>query len=70
METRELTCIGCPLGCSLKVTLENGEVTDVTGNTCKRGVRIQRESSPLLSVSKAEKSIWFPARQRKTFQRA
>ncbi len=37
MEIRELTCIGCPLGCSLKVTLENGEVTEVTGNTCKRG---------------------------------
>lgn len=37
METRELTCIGCPLGCALKVTMENGEVASVTGNTCKRG---------------------------------
>ena len=37
METRELTCIGCPLGCSITVTMNNGEVTDVTGNTCKRG---------------------------------
>jgi CxxC motif-containing protein len=37
MEKRELTCIGCPLGCSLTVTMENGQVTDVTGNTCKRG---------------------------------
>lgn len=37
MEKRELTCIGCPLGCSITVTMENGEVTDVTGNTCKRG---------------------------------
>lgn len=35
--TRDLTCIGCPLGCSLKVTMENGEVTSVTGNTCPRG---------------------------------
>ena len=25
MEKRELTCIGCPLGCSITVTLENGE---------------------------------------------
>ena len=24
MEKRELTCIGCPLGCSITVTLENG----------------------------------------------
>ena len=37
MEERHLTCIGCPMGCQLTVTLENGEVKDVTGNTCKRG---------------------------------
>lgn len=37
METRNLTCIGCPLGCSLTVTLENNEVTAVNGNTCPRG---------------------------------
>ena len=37
METRELTCIGCPLGCSITVTLENNEVVSVEGNTCKRG---------------------------------
>lgn len=37
MEKRELICIGCPLGCPLSVTLENGEVTSVVGNTCPRG---------------------------------
>lgn len=37
METRDLTCIGCPLGCSIVVTMENGEVTSVAGNTCPRG---------------------------------
>ena len=36
-ETRELICINCPLGCPLTVTLEDGVVTSVTGNTCKRG---------------------------------
>jgi len=25
------------MGCSLTVTMENGEVTEVTGNTCPRG---------------------------------
>ena len=35
--TRNLTCIGCPLGCSLTVTMENDLVTSVTGNTCPRG---------------------------------
>ncbi len=37
MEKRELTCIGCPLGCAVTVTLENGQITGVAGNTCKRG---------------------------------
>ena len=37
MEQRELTCIGCPLGCPLTVTLENGAVQSVQGNTCPRG---------------------------------
>lgn len=37
METRNLTCIGCPMGCALTVEMENGEVVSVTGNTCKRG---------------------------------
>ncbi len=37
METRKLTCIGCPMGCQLTVTIDNGAVVEVTGNTCKRG---------------------------------
>ncbi|MBQ8107951.1 MAG: DUF1667 domain-containing protein, partial [Ruminococcus sp.] len=35
--TKELTCICCPMGCSLTAELKNGEVTSVSGNTCKRG---------------------------------
>lgn len=37
METRELICIGCPMGCPLTVEMNNGEVVNVSGNTCKRG---------------------------------
>lgn len=37
METRELTCIGCPMGCMLTVTMDKGEVTEVKGNTCPKG---------------------------------
>lgn len=43
MEKRNLTCIRCPLGCQITVTLENGEVTDVTGNTCPRGDEYARK---------------------------
>lgn len=37
MTTKNLTCIGCPLGCALTVTMENGTIADITGNTCPRG---------------------------------
>ena len=37
MRQEELICIGCPMGCNLTVSEENGEFT-VTGNTCPRGV--------------------------------
>lgn len=37
MEKRELTCIGCPMGCPLVVEMESVEVISVTGNTCPRG---------------------------------
>lgn len=37
MSIKELTCIGCPIGCTLMVELNNGEVTNIKGNTCKIG---------------------------------
>ncbi len=36
---KELTCIVCPIGCTLRVTLEDGKFVSVTGNTCPRGAR-------------------------------
>ena len=36
-EARNLICIGCPMGCALTVTMQNGDVIAVEGNTCKRG---------------------------------
>ncbi|MGK0466463.1 DUF1667 domain-containing protein [Clostridium sp.] len=37
MSRRELTCIGCPMGCALIVELEGKEVISVSGNSCKLG---------------------------------
>lgn len=34
---KELTCICCPMGCSLKAEVENDEVISVSGNNCVRG---------------------------------
>lgn len=37
MEEKMLTCINCPLGCSVKVEMKNGTIKSITGNSCERG---------------------------------
>ncbi len=37
MKVKELVCIGCPLGCNLKVEISEEGSMEVTGNTCPRG---------------------------------
>ena len=36
-KVRELTCIVCPKGCPMKVTLEGKEILNIEGFTCPRG---------------------------------
>lgn len=38
MKERILTCIVCPRGCTLKITLDGARVLGVEGNACRRGV--------------------------------
>ena len=42
MEKRDLTCIGCPMGCQLTVELEGREILSVKGNTCPIGDKYAR----------------------------
>ena len=53
METRELTCICCPMGCSMTAEIENHEVVKVTGNTCPRGAAYAKKeiTSPSRTVT-------------------
>ena len=38
MKTRELTCVVCPAGCRMTVTLDDGgAILGIEGNTCSRG---------------------------------
>lgn len=40
METKNMTCIVCPLGCQMEVIVDTAVTPahiNVTGNTCKRG---------------------------------
>ncbi len=53
-QTRELTCIRCPMGCALTVELDDsGAVTSVTGNSCPRGAQYGRDevTNPVRTVT-------------------
>lgn len=46
MKSLALTCINCPIGCGLTVALDdNGDVVEVTGNQCARGVAYAKMES-------------------------
>ena len=36
--SKEIICIGCPMGCRLSVVMEEGKVIKVTGNSCRKGI--------------------------------
>ena len=40
-----ITCISCPVGCRMEVVIEDGKVTSITGNGCKRGEVYGRQES-------------------------
>ena len=53
-QTRELTCIRCPMGCALTVELDDsGAVTSVSGNSCPRGAQYGRDevTNPVRTVT-------------------
>lgn len=58
-EKKELTCICCPLGCQITVTMDNGGVKTVEGNTCGRGAVYARKelTNPTRIVTSSVKVI-------------
>lgn len=42
---KQITCINCPQGCRMTVTIENGQAVRVEGNTCRRGEVYARQES-------------------------
>lgn len=50
-ENQEFTCIVCPRGCELSVSVIDGEIT-VTGNTCPRGIPYAKQeiTTPMRSL--------------------
>ena len=52
--TRNLTCIICPLGCALTVEFDSdGNVSKVSGNTCPRGKQyaIDECTNPMRTIT-------------------
>ena len=39
MSEKKITCVTCPLGCKLKINIENNKIISVRGNQCKKGIK-------------------------------
>ncbi len=52
MEKRNLTCIGCPMGCQITVEFEGEEFHSIKGNSCAIGDRYARQE-----VLKPERTV-------------
>lgn len=57
MKTYDMTCIMCPMGCSLKATVDNNNIS-VTGNNCIRGEQFAKEelTCPMRVVTSSVKT--------------
>jgi len=42
-EEKQITCIVCPLGCTVNVTAPGGVIQGVSGHECKRGEKYARD---------------------------
>lgn len=42
-DTRNFTCIGCPMGCPLRLTHEGSEILEIEGASCNRGAKYARQ---------------------------
>ena len=42
-DQRHFICVTCPVGCAIEATIEDGELREITGQACKRGIALVRE---------------------------
>jgi CxxC motif-containing protein len=43
MDTKELICIGCPMGCNLEIEVVDGNITNIIGYACNRGLQYAKK---------------------------
>lgn len=54
MKTRNLTCIGCPMGCAITAQInQDGTPVSIEGNSCKIGLEYAKTEliSPMRNIS-------------------
>jgi CxxC motif-containing protein len=64
-QVKRFTCVSCPVGCELSVTVDGGEILSVEGNQCKRGeaygkseaVHPERVLTSLVNVAGSEMPV-------------
>ena len=39
MSEKKITCVTCPLGCKLKINIENNKIVSISGSQCKKGIK-------------------------------
>mgnify|MGYP001389064907 CR=1 FL=1 len=59
---KTITCISCPIGCRLDVSAEDGKVTSVKGNKCKRGI-VYAESEIISPVRTLTTSVYIKSKE-------
>ena len=65
--TRNMICIGCPMGCDLTVETENGAAVSVSGNSCPIGKKyaeteVSAPTRMVTSTAKAENGTPVPVK--------
>lgn len=63
METKELICVNCPKGCRITVTLADGKIQSITGNSCPKGAEYAAKETTrperiLTSTVRIEGGLW------------
>ena len=67
MSTKHLTCIECPIGCSISVEVVDGKVISLEGNACPRGALYAKDEviAPkrvVTSTVRAENGVMGPVK--------
>lgn len=75
MEKVELICTTCPLGCNITVSMENGEIMDIKGNSCPRGktyaaAEVTMPMRTLTSTVRAKNGVMVPVKTDKPIEKA